>query len=220
MLIFDIGVNNGEFTREALLRYPEAKVIGVDPSPASVSNIPQDLWTDERFEFVYRAASDEDGQTLNFYLDPTQTGIGTISKKWMTDSRFAKGSTLLKPNSGHWGEKPIQVRSITLDSLIKSYGKPDYVKVDVEGYEYEVFKGLSEKVGLITFEWSEEDMEALTMCVSRLMQLGYTEFAVTGFFAGKKKLGNLLQHDDRGDEYFLEPKKWASLERFMLSLRR
>ena len=40
----------------------------------------------------------------------------------------------------------------TLDSLIEKYGAPSYIKIDVEGYELEVIKGLSTSVQLISVE--------------------------------------------------------------------
>lgn len=44
------------------------------------------------------------------------------------------------------------VQVITLDELIELHGSPDFLKVDVEGYEAEVFSGLNAAVPLLCFE--------------------------------------------------------------------
>jgi hypothetical protein len=64
-----------------------------------------------------------------------------------------------------------------LDSLILEYGVPDLVKIDTEGYEYEVLKGLSQNgPRVITFEWHEEDYEILINCLNHLTKIGYETF--------------------------------------------
>ena len=70
--------------------------------------------------------------------DATDTPtVTTLSKPWIeavqqTDS-FAHV---------HW-EPGATVSVITLDDLIAQYGEPAFCKIDVEGYELEVLRGLS-----------------------------------------------------------------------------
>jgi FkbM family methyltransferase len=40
----------------------------------------------------------------------------------------------------------------TVDNYITTYGKPGYIKIDVEGHELEVIKGLKNLISLISFE--------------------------------------------------------------------
>ena len=39
-----------------------------------------------------------------------------------------------------------------MSDLIKKFGSPKYIKIDVEGYEYNVLKGLKSCVNMISFE--------------------------------------------------------------------
>ena len=85
------------------------------------------------------------------------------------------------------------------------------MKIDVEGYEYEVLKGLTTKQQMISFEWHEEDAEGLLNCVEHLQQLGYREFGTIGYFDE----GNVFEevtYSDQGDPYLTEPEEYYSWE--------
>ena len=43
-------------------------------------------------------------------------------------------------------DKSYEVPVDTLDNMIEKYGTPKFIKIDVEGYEYEVLQGLTKKV--------------------------------------------------------------------------
>ena len=51
--------------------------------------------------------------------------------------------------------------------------------MDIEGSESIALNGLSQKCGLILFEWSEEFFYDAEKCISRLKTLGYNQFAYT-----------------------------------------
>jgi len=63
-----------------------------------------------------------------------------------------------------------------LDELISEYGKPNLIKIDVEGFEYEVLCGLKTKVDEICFEWAEETFSNTLKCITILEELGYNSF--------------------------------------------
>jgi len=77
----------------------------------------------------------------------------------------------------------IQVPVVTLDKMIERYGRPDYLKIDVEGHELEVLEGLSEPVSLLSYEANLPEFCAETCDVARrLSQVGGegVRFAVWG----------------------------------------
>jgi hypothetical protein len=48
---------------------------------------------------------------------------------------------------------PIEVPVVTLDALIAQHGEPAFVKIDVEGYEPQVLRGLTRPVQALSFEF-------------------------------------------------------------------
>jgi FkbM family methyltransferase len=60
----------------------------------------------------------------------------------------------------------------TLDDLIEHFGRPDFIKIDVEGSELEVVKGLSSAVPLLSLEYHFEEIDRLWNCLAILRRLG------------------------------------------------
>lgn len=74
----------------------------------------------------------------------------------------------------------MNVRVVTLDELIRIYGIPAFVKIDVEGYENEVFAGLSQAVRVVCFEANLPEFEEETIhCIRRYAALAKVEFNYT-----------------------------------------
>ena len=204
-LLFDIGYNKGLFTKECHRLFPNCKVVAVE---ANV-NLVRDVVATNNLAVINALVSNKPNEYVDFYVEHSQPGISTASKKYIQESRFAKGSSFLPPASGRWSS-PIKVNSITLDQLVKKFGSPDLIKIDVEGYEYEVLLGLTKKQNKICFEWHEEDYEGLQKCVEHLKSLGYEKFGVIGYFVEGNR--EKMTFDERADPYMVEPKEFFSWE--------
>jgi hypothetical protein len=63
-----------------------------------------------------------------------------------------------------WGAQ-IDVSMVTLDSIIGKHGKPEFIKIDVEGYEPQVLLGLSYMPHGLSFEVNREWMHAGRKCL-------------------------------------------------------
>jgi FkbM family methyltransferase len=168
-LIFDIGANRGVKTR--IFIELGARVIAVDPD---VSN--QKTLT-ERF-LAYRlrkkpvvvlgkAVSDRCGHET-FWVNEPGFDMNTLSPRWAETlrkepSRF--GCTF------EFSEKR-QVETTTLEQMTSMYGRPFYIKIDVEGYELNALKGLKTAVPYLSFEVNLPDFRSEgEECIGRLHEI-------------------------------------------------
>jgi FkbM family methyltransferase len=209
-LIFDIGFNVGEFTQTCFNKYPNCNVIAVDANPNLVNAASPHFFTNYNFALLNNLVSDKEGEEIDFYISPYATGVSTASTEFMKNSRFTKGSKNVEANSIKWAP-PIKVESITIDSMIERYGVPDLLKIDVEGYELNVLKGLTQKANDICFEWHEEEKDNLYKILEHLQSLGYNQFGVIGWF-DEGDVFEKATFSDKGDPYLEYPKNFYTLE--------
>lgn len=198
-LVFDIGFNRGDFSRVCLEKNPDCKIIGVEAN----ANLYYDFKQTENIKLLHYIVSDEEEKMVEFFIDPSQDGISTASKEFMNNSRFSKGSKYLREKSATWFNVG-KVKTITLDRMIIENGNPDIIKIDVEGYEYNVVKGLNQKSGKICFECHEEEAEKLEKIIQHLIGLGYNQFGLIGYY-DEGDTFEKLTYSDQGDPYMVEP---------------
>ena len=206
MKIFDIGYNKGEFTTASFDKFGDDTVIvAVEPNPA-LASIHIDK---ENFTLIKKAVSSEVGE-VSFYAAPFDNGCSTTSQEFMEASRFAVGSKNLPPKAVVWTPAST-IQSTTLDQLIEEYGVPEYIKIDVEGGELDILKGLTQKTPEVFFEWHEEMPDVLYGCIEHLRELGYTQFGVCGWF-DEGDVFDKATFDERGDSYLTFPENYYSWE--------
>ena len=56
--------------------------------------------------------------------------------------------------------------------MIDTYGAPDFIKIDVEGYEEQVISGLSKPVHALSLEFTPEFLSPVLYCIKHLKNLG------------------------------------------------
>jgi FkbM family methyltransferase len=159
-LIFDIGANVGGFSSLYCQQY---SVLAVEANP----DLAETLNRDGRF-FVECCAVGSTHGDVEFHICP-DAQMSSCNRKWLTEMRYSSVGV----------SKTITVPCVTLDDLIIKYGIPHHIKVDTEGYEFEVLSGLSHKVDSIQFEYIGEEFTSLTHPVIRcLADLGYSKFVI------------------------------------------
>ena len=181
-IYFDIGAHIGD--KAIPIIESQIRTILVEPQPACVEILKQRFASRGSMIDIVQAALGSRPDISKMSINSSSPTISTLSEEWKT-GRF---------KNENW-DSEIDVNVLTLDLLISKYGKPRYMKIDVEGYEFEVLKGLSQKVGIISFEFTSEYIKNANLCMKYLNLLGYSRFNV--------KLGN--------DEQFVL-KDWVDIE--------
>ena len=74
-----------------------------------------------------------------------------------------------------------RVPIITLDQAIKRFGSPTFCKIDVEGFELEVLKGLTCPIPCVSLEYhlTERDIHKTLACVAYLSRMGRLSINIT-----------------------------------------
>jgi FkbM family methyltransferase len=166
-LIFDIGANDGHKT-VAFLTMAE-KVVCCEPDSQNF-NILQTRFRNKKKRVILenKALSDKEG-VAELHIHHPGSAFNTLSSKWM--------KLLENDNMEKWDEQikftgTQTVKTTTLDQLIEKYGVPDFIKIDVEGFEQWVLKGLSRRVAWLSFETLLPDYATeLQSCLSHIETL-------------------------------------------------
>jgi FkbM family methyltransferase len=166
-LCFDIGANVGDVTEIFLAL--GASVISVEPQTVCLRALQRRYGTNPNVSIVGKAVSEETGNT-ELYVCEYNSGISTMSPRWVKQSRYRD---LFKWN------KTVSIETVTLDSLIDSYGLPQFCKIDVEGFERQVLSGLTHSIPFISFEFRFEMIDEVDKCLKLLNALGVATFNYT-----------------------------------------
>jgi len=165
-LCFDVGANRGSRTKVFLNL--GARVIAIEPQTQCAHLLEKLFGHKKELTIIQKALGREDGQgeIMLCAVNP----ISSLSKPWI---QAVKKSGRFPHHV--WDKKEL-VQITTLDDLIKQYGQPAFIKIDVEGYEYEVLQGLSKPVKAISLEFMPEYFETTRHSIAHLNTLGKPTF--------------------------------------------
>lgn len=164
MLLFDIGANRGDATVAGVnLGY---KVIALEPAPRVFAELVKNFIYEPNVIPLRLAVSDSNNERIEFY-ECVEDGLSTMEKAWLTD-----------PSMPYNGKefRTIYVNTCTMDWLVGQYGKPDLIKIDVEGAEWSVLRGMTKYSGKIAMEWTQETMSEHNEQLKYLQSIGYSKF--------------------------------------------
>ena len=164
ILVFDVGSNVGN--KAARFVAQGAGVVCFEPVPECVAELRSRFEGNPSVTIVPCGLGSSPG-TLPIYVCSGETTISTFSDAWK-HGRF---------NEKVW-DKTVEVPVQTLDGAIADFGLPDYCKIDVEGFELSVLRGLSKPIPVLSFEFCSEGLSESAKCLDHLESLGYRRFNV------------------------------------------
>ncbi len=166
-LCYDVGANVGNRT-DIFLRLG-ARVVAIEPQSECLKELKRKFGINPNVVLI-QAGLDEVGSEYGTILKSKQSGISSMSEEWIKSVKMSG-----RFSNENWSERE-QIPVSTLDALISKYGLPSFCKIDVEGYELKVIRGLSNPIRTISFEFTPEIMEPAVGAVKHLESMGPYQF--------------------------------------------
>jgi FkbM family methyltransferase len=167
-LVFDVGANVGN--RSKLFLNLKAKVCAYEPQKELCKHLNAYLKRNKSINIFNLGLGEKEGTQTIKICDGDAHVLSSMSQRWI-DNTVKSG----RFKDYQW-TKIDTVNVSTLDLQIKKFGLPKFIKIDVEGYEYKVLKGLSKPVKYISFEFTSEDITNSIKCVQRLNEISNYNF--------------------------------------------
>jgi FkbM family methyltransferase len=161
-LVFDIGAHVGN--RARALAALGCRVIALEPQPDFARLLRLVFARNARIEVVEAAVTGASGEDWLAVSERTPT-VSTTAAAWR-DARAREPGF----DGVRW-DRQLRVRTVSADALIAKYGRPAFIKIDVEGGEPAVLDGLTTPVPALSFEYLPGAIGEVRACVDRLAAL-------------------------------------------------
>lgn len=165
-VVVDIGFNYGIFSINCLSKNPK-KIVGFEPN-TKLCNIFDENFYDDRIRLINIAVSDEN-KVIKFHENKYSV-MNTVKDNLVNDNT----------------QYSYEIHALGINNLIKKYNLDniDYLKVDCEGSEYEIFESISDdyltnNVRKIAIEFHDDIHDYKVVKLKhKLITCGFTLFEV------------------------------------------
>ena len=194
--IIDIGANDGISAMQFRMFNKTNKIISIEPNPVYIHKLNKIKNRINNFEYINTALSLTSG-TFILYI-PYYYGISCAtcaSMDWENVQISLKNTYTVKLETFKY--KIVKVKTKRLDDLKLN---PSFIKIDVEGLEYEVLKGSMNTINLLKpILLIEHHNEEISKKVDKLLK--NNDYIKFGFDPKKKKLYRRESNDDQNNIY-------------------
>lgn len=165
--VFDVGANHGEHT--AVMLRLGARVVAVEPNGACARRL-RGRFFGRRVAIEETAVGHEVGEAVLHIADSDT--LSTLSSDWREQSR-SQG----RFEGVGWREE-VRVPVTTLGELFTKHGRPSFIKIDVEGFEEQVLRGMPQLPAALCYEFNTESNDMTLRCLDLLVERGATAFCI------------------------------------------
>ena len=169
-LAFDIGAHVGN--RSRVWAGIGARVVAVEPQADLATFLRWQFKGRKEITVVETALAAEPG-IASMHVDPANPTVTTLSREWIDQVTSGEGF------DGVAWKTRIDIEATTLDRLIAAHGLPVFMKIDVEGFEAEVLKGLSQPIKALSLEFLPAAIEIAVEAIDILERLGRYRYNVS-----------------------------------------
>ncbi|MEM9248514.1 MAG: FkbM family methyltransferase [Pseudomonadota bacterium] len=173
-LAFDVGAHVGD--RARVFRRLGARVVGVEPQPdvrRALRLVVRLVMAGDPGVVLEGAALGRGEGRMLLRINATNPTVSTLSDAFVAAAQGAEGWL------GQVWSDDVEVPVTTLDALIARHGVPDFIKIDVEGFEDVVLSGLSHPVAALSFEVTTIHRGPGLRALEQLEGLGDYRFALS-----------------------------------------
>ena len=153
-VVFDVGANVGHYSE--MFSELGARVVAVEPNPRCCENLRK--LAHARQVYVEECAVGDVAGKASLRICESST-LSTLTDRWYDMSKMSQ------PLQDVTWLGEIEVDVITLDQLADRYGVPSFVKIDVEGYDDRVLRGMSFQPPAFSFEFSRLAPDVAMRCL-------------------------------------------------------
>ena len=139
-VIVDVGANHGDFANAASTCFPEAEVMVVEPLPKMQICLEKIIHHQHKKWRLIKCALGAEPGRLQLFIDEARDDISSLVG-------FSPEYLKANPQTRSSKELPCEVRTLDKIAAEAEISHIDLLKIDVEGFEFEVMKGATHILG-------------------------------------------------------------------------